>query len=167
MPNWKQAQPAPLELKKLLQYTFPEIKEKIPDGNGGMKWNYDIYAPRKIEGSTKDSDHAEGRAIDIYLDAYNISERMIGDYLFKVFIDNAEDMGIVYVIWNFDIWEKSTGKKRDYEKNNKHTNHIHVSWSQGGSQKIIFGSVPARLMLRVGFPSRLPDPILKDASRFA
>jgi hypothetical protein len=152
MSNWNQEQPAPKEVRQLLKNTFPEIKLKVPAGNGKTMDNYQIFAVRNVAGSSNASDHSEGRAIDIFLEASDGSEKKIADYLFQVFMDNADDMGISYVIWNKEIWKKSTGKKEAHTGTNPHTNHIHVSWSRDGSQKIIFGSVAARLMLRVGFP---------------
>jgi hypothetical protein len=150
--NWNQEQPAPKELRGLLKNTFPEIKLKVPDGKGGMMINYQIYIVRNVAGSNNASDHSEGRAIDIYLEAGDTGEKKIADYLYQVFINSADDMGISYVIWNREWWKKSTGQKEPYTGSNPHTNHIHVSWSRDGSQKIILGSVPAQLMLRVGFP---------------
>jgi hypothetical protein len=121
--NWNQEQPAPKELRQLLKNVFPEIKLKVPDGKGGLMGNYQIFVVRKIAGTANASDHSEGRAMDIFLEANQvISERMTADYLFRVFTESAEDMGISYVIWNREIWQKNTGVK-EYRRERKIYGH--------------------------------------------
>jgi hypothetical protein len=150
MTDWNQEQPAPKELRQLLKVTFPEIKLKVANGSETMG-NYQILAKRKVAGSDNPSDHAEGRALDIFLDASDAGEKKIGDYLVNAFIESGDGMGISYIIWNREIWKKGTGQKTKYGGKSPHTNHIHISWSKDGSQKIIFGSVTAKLLLRDGF----------------
>ena len=155
MPNWDQEQPAPKALRQILKVTFPEIKLNVPDGKGKMMVNYQIYVVRTVAGSTNASDHSEGRAMDVYLEASDQNEKKIADYLYEVFIRYADDLGIYYAIWNREIWRKATGQKVKYTGENPHTNHIHISWSKDGSQKVLFGALPARLMLRAGFPGSI------------
>jgi len=159
MPNWNQEQPAPKALRQILKATFSEIKLTVPDGRGKMMSNYQIYVVRNVANSTNASDHSEGRAMDVYLEVSDENEKKIADYLYEVFIKYADDLGLMNVIWNREIWKKSTGKKEKYTGSNPHTNHIHISWSRDGSQKVLFGALPARLMLRAGFPGSIYENI--------
>lgn len=159
MPNWNQEQPAPKALRQILKVTFPEIKLNVPDGRGKMMSNYQIYVVRMVANSTTASDHSEGRAMDVYLEASDENEKKIADYLYEVFIKYADDLGLRNVIWNREIWMKSSGQKEKYTGNNPHTNHIHISWSREGSQKVHFGALPARLMLRAGFSGSIYENI--------
>jgi len=127
--NWAQDQPAPQRAIRMIHANFPQIR------------NLGIYVCRDINGTNIRSAHAEGRALDIGLRADIPGEKVIGDQLFRVLIDTARRSGIDNVIWNHQIWSVSQGGPRPwggYYKSgaakNLHTDHLHVEWTQDGSQ---------------------------------
>lgn len=76
------------------------------------------------------SDHASGRACDIYLDAYDPIDKQLGDLLFEMFHRNGVDLKVDHIIWNKHIWSQAKGGPRSFTRGNggPHTNHIHVSF---------------------------------------
>ena len=80
--NWKGPQPAPKQLAKRLRANFPQITQTA------------IYNDRNIAGTLKKSAHAEGRALDLHLDAFDAEQRVIGDQLFRAIIRMAVPLGI-------------------------------------------------------------------------
>jgi len=128
--NWNTNQPIIHHLRDVLPDVFPVLTTpghgQSPTGIGG-------YVHRTIRGSTRMSDHAEGRAADIYLDAFDAGERRLGDALYKMFVNNANDLGVDYVIWNMRIWSQEKPTMRLFTKK-PHHDHVHVSFTRAGSQ---------------------------------
>lgn len=86
------------------------------------------------------SDHAKGRACDINFSRINTfpnaEEKAQGDATARWMLDNANDLGIKYVIWQGRIWMGSTGTWKPYTSKiynvstagGGHYDHIHVSF---------------------------------------
>ncbi len=129
MTDWKRPQPAPLYLRQRLRANFPEITKM------------GIYNDRNIAGTTKKSAHAEGRAIDIHLNANIPSQRTLGDQLVSALIRKALPLGIDNVIWNRQIWSRAKGGPRLYKGKSPHTDHIHVEFTRAGSQQSILQAI--------------------------
>src|SRR3982750_4131207 len=127
--NWKGPQPAPKYLGHLLRYNFPQIRE------------IGIYNDRNIAGTTVKSAHAEGRAIDIHLNALNSEQRGLGDQLVIAFTRKAPALGIDNVIWNRQIWSVAYGGPRQYLGANPHIDHIHVEFTRQGSQALTLPAI--------------------------
>jgi hypothetical protein len=113
--SWSQAQPAPKEMIRMLSVNFPQVR------------NLGIYSCRNVEGTSKKSAHAEGRAL--------------GDQLFLLIIKTAYQAGIDNVIWNRQIWSILKGGPRPFigsyphgGPRNPHTNDIYIEWTRGGSR---------------------------------
>ncbi|MDH5407172.1 MAG: hypothetical protein OEY00_01025 [Gammaproteobacteria bacterium] len=121
--NWNKEQPAPKAIWSIVKRNFPRARF------------LGIYVKRNIAGTTKPSSHGEGRALDIGLLVKWPWEKEIGDGLFKIFIDNAKELGLDYAIWNRQIWSTSKGGPRRYSGQSPHTDHIHLTFSKSGSQK--------------------------------
>ena len=94
-----------------------------------------------VEGA---SEHKEGRALDWGLSIANPAEKAAGDafvgWLTAVGPDdrvgyNARRLGVMYVIWNGQIWSNSSASAqwRAYTGSNPHTDHVHVSLSWQGA----------------------------------
>jgi len=94
-----------------------------------------------VEGT---SEHKEGRALDWGLSIANPAEKAAGDafvgWLTAVGPDgkvgyNARRLGVMYVIWNGQIWSNSSASAqwRAYTGSNPHTDHVHVSLSWHGA----------------------------------
>jgi hypothetical protein len=137
--DWNKPQPAPRALWRLVQANVPEVR------------NLGIYNHRNVAGTSTPSAHAEGRALDIGLDAKKPEEKYLGDQLFEALIECASQMGIHHVIWNRDIWSAAKRGPYRYPGANPHTDHIHVAFTRDGSQKVTFPMFEFRLAtLRTG-----------------
>ena len=77
------------------------------------------------------SHHSEGRACDIYLDAFDPQDKQLGDLLFEMFYLNATELKVDHTIWNSRIWSVVTlGGPSAYTNaaNGPHTDHVHVAF---------------------------------------
>lgn len=150
MPKWNQDQPAPKELLRLVTQAFPEyIKKDVRV----------IFAQRNVAGSSKPSDHSEGRALDIHFSILpkipTEDEQGVANFLFRLFIEEYRDLGMDYVIWNRQIWSLVNPSVNTYpnpkdpkaNQQSPHLDHIHVSWTREGSQFINFPVVSLRMNL--------------------
>ena len=96
------------------------------------------------------SEHEEGRALDYMLDVNNTGERAIADDVLAWLLAtdrhgnrhaNARRLGIMYIIWNRQIWgsyradEGWRAYSCDGTPGGCHTNHIHFSFSWAGAQR--------------------------------
>ena len=90
------------------------------------------------------SEHKEGRAVDWGVNVANPAEKLAGDsfvtWLTAVGPDgkvgyNARRLGVMYVIWNGQIWNNSSSNAawRPYTGSSPHTDHVHVSLSWHGA----------------------------------
>jgi hypothetical protein len=137
--DWKRAQPLPKAVASALRINFPMITAT------------GIYSDRDVAGTKKKSSHAEGRAIDIHLNANKPNDRLVGDELFRVLIDAAHATGIDNVIWNRQIWSTRRPTIRHYPGANPHTDHIHVEFTRDGSQQQAFHLLEVKIaQLRTG-----------------
>ncbi|MFI5934958.1 coiled-coil domain-containing protein [Actinoplanes sp. NPDC051494] len=77
-------------------------------------------------------EHPKGRACDWSLQKsgfapwHNQDTREYGNNLMAFLVRNADNLGILYVIWNKMIWFPVTGWK-SYHGPSDHTDHVHVS----------------------------------------
>jgi hypothetical protein len=127
--NWAQNQAAPTHAIRMIHANFPQVK------------NLGIYVPRNIKGTSTQSAHSQGRALDIGLNALKPEEKVVGDAIFHGLIRAAHRSGIDNVIWNRQIWSVQHGGPRPWggtysngALKNPHTDHIHVEWTRDGSQ---------------------------------
>jgi hypothetical protein len=121
--------PGPAALRDLLRKTYGKAN------NGGTTRSCS-------QGST--SEHKEGRAYDWMLDAYNPTDKAIGDS-FVAWLTGpdakgvpggrAHRLGIQYVIWNKQTWQSWTGAWKPYTGWSPHTDHVHISFSWDGAYK--------------------------------
>ncbi len=82
-------------------------------------------------------EHPKGRACDFASDKNGFggvatgSSRTYGDNLANYFIDNADRLGVLYVIWFKRIWLPSSGWQSysgaGGDPSSDHTNHVHLS----------------------------------------
>jgi uncharacterized coiled-coil protein SlyX len=77
-------------------------------------------------------EHPKGRACDWSLQKsgfapwHNQDTREYGNNLMAFLVRNSDKLGILYVIWNKQIWFPATGWK-SYSGPSDHTDHVHVS----------------------------------------
>ncbi|HKJ11054.1 MAG TPA: cell wall-binding repeat-containing protein [Ornithinimicrobium sp.] len=86
------------------------------------------------------SQHHEGRAVDWSMNAYNSSDKAIGDavayWLTKNNGEMARRFGVQSVIWNKRSWYLySPGSWRSYNGPSPHTDHLHISFTWDGAMK--------------------------------
>ncbi len=134
MTNWNGPQPGPRALWHLIHANFPVAR------------NLGIYNHRVVAGTHTLSHYAEGRALDIGLFVSRPGEKLVGDGLFKVFVDLATDLGLDEVIWNRQISSSRHPTIHHYSGVNPHTNHIHVGFTRDASQRTTF---PSLFMVRI------------------
>ena len=126
----------------LLAY-FPQI-----DVIGG-------YSCRPIVGNpSQTSVHATGRALDLMIrtTADSDADNDLGDPVAHWLIQNAEFIGIQFIIWDQTTWgaEREAGnKEREYGGPNPHIDHLHIELS-----------TEAGAMQTAWFASELEPPIL-------
>jgi hypothetical protein len=82
-------------------------------------------------------EHPKGRACDFAADEKSFggvatgSDKQYGDNLANYFINNASNLGVLYVIWFERIWLPSSGWKTysrgQGDPSSDHTNHVHLS----------------------------------------
>jgi len=110
------------ELRDWLGGAFPQITHI-----GG-------YSCRHINGdSSTMSVHATGRAMDIFIPLHGgEADNDLGDPVANWLIENAEEIGIQYIIWDRWTWgaHRSSGsKERSYGGAHPHHDHLHVELS--------------------------------------
>ncbi len=114
------------ELGDYLQATFSGI-----NGYGG-------YACRPNTANTSElSVHGTGRAIDIMISG--TANSAVGDPIANYLVQNAEKIGVQYIIWNRNSWNASRSapnKLRAYGGPNPHTDHVHVELTPAGAQRM-------------------------------
>ena len=101
---------------------------------------YGGYACRRNTANTAElSVHGTGRAIDIMIplkggDADNAKGDPIANYL----VQNAEAIGIQFIIWDRNSWgaSRSLPKLRSYGGPNPHKDHLHVELSPAGARRM-------------------------------
>jgi hypothetical protein len=77
-------------------------------------------------------EHPKGRACDWSLQKsgfsswHNEDTRTYGNNLMAFLVRNADALGVLYVIWNKQIWQPAIGWK-SYSGASDHTDHVHVS----------------------------------------
>lgn len=102
--------------------------------------SYGGYACRPNTANTSQlSVHGTGRAIDIMIplkggDANNA----VGDRIANFLVQNAEAIGVQFVIWDRNSWgaSRSQPKLRAYTGPHAHTDHIHVELSPAGARRM-------------------------------
>lgn len=93
------------------------------------------YACRAIVGNpNKMSVHATGRALDIMIPTVSGDEadNTAGDAIGNWLVENAEAIGIQYIIWDLYTWqaERDVGNKgKDYGGSHPHHDHLHIEVS--------------------------------------
>lgn len=127
--NWNGPQPAPRHLAKRLRVNFPEITQT------------GIYNDRNVAGTQKKSAHAEGRALDIHLNAANPEHLTLGNQLFLAITRKASLIGVDNIIWNREIWSQAHPFVRPYSGASPHTDHIHVEFTRAGSQHNVLTAI--------------------------
>ena len=109
------------------------------------------YNCRFIGNSSSRSVHSEGRAIDVYVpmdgSGAAAADNGLGDPIGNWLVENAETIGISYVIWDQASWGAHRGgdKHRSYGGAHPHNNHLHVelTWAAASQSTEWFGATDA------------------------
>ncbi|MDI6100513.1 hypothetical protein QLQ12_18035 [Actinoplanes sp. NEAU-A12] len=122
--------------------------EKDPTGTGGCLTPRTLHALKQAQSAgftrftkcwrTQNSgEHPKGRACDFAAQKGGFEgdatggDKTYGDNLANYFINNADDLHVLYVIWYRRIWLPSSGWKSysgaGGDPSSDHTNHVHLS----------------------------------------
>jgi hypothetical protein len=108
------------------------------------------------------SEHKSGRALDWGMSATDATEKATADALLAELLANDAEifrrLGLMYLIWNTQIWSVRTKSWAAYGGTNPHTDHVHFSfgWPGAKAQTSYFaalGTVPDRSRLGEDPPS--------------
>ena len=98
-----------------------------------------IYNCRSVRGGSNTSLHGVGRAIDVYIPAdsseYNNADNAKGDIIANWLVENAEHIGVQYIIWDRTQWKGYASGRKDscYGGAHDHQDHIHVELNHDGA----------------------------------
>ncbi len=96
-----------------------------------------IYACRNVNGGSSLSVHSSGRALDIFIPtlANGVANNAKGDVIANWLVENAEHIGVQYLIWDRTQW-KASGRagERCYGGAHPHNDHIHVELSTAAAE---------------------------------
>ena len=104
-----------------------------------------IYACRSVRGGGSLSQHAAGRAVDIFIPTLRggTANNEQGDVVAAWVVENAERIGVQAVIWDRTWWKASGGSPRDrcYTGGHAHHDHIHIELNRaaGRAETPFFG----------------------------
>ena len=82
--------------------------------------------------------HGTGRALDIMISPVNRrANGAVGDPIANWLVQNAQAVGIQYIIWNHTRWSGSRSGRKDgvYGGPNPHIDHIHVELNRDGASR--------------------------------
>jgi len=82
---------------------------EILRGNSPVIPRCEIYNTRNIAVTFRRCTHAEGRVIDVYLFARKTNQKLLGDELAQIVIQDAKQSELDNVIWNRRNWNLSRG----------------------------------------------------------
>ncbi len=84
------------------------------------------------------SEHKEGRAWDWQISAADPAQSAKANELIQWLLANNADMfrrvGLMYIIWNQNIWSTKTNTWRPYTGADPHTSHVHFSFGWQGAK---------------------------------
>ncbi|MEM9468473.1 MAG: hypothetical protein AAGA90_24100 [Actinomycetota bacterium] len=93
-----------------------------------------IYNCRPPRGQSSGlSEHGEGRAVDIGLNAFDAEDLAVGDQIAEAMVTHADALGIQSVIWNRRVWGYGRWFWRSYGGVNPHTDHLHIGQNWAGA----------------------------------
>ncbi len=153
------ARPGTLALKRYVQQNFPGVST-IGD-----------YRVSRINGSNRYSVHSDGRALDIMIPMADPrrcgADNTVGDALAAWLINNAEHIGVTFIIWERKSWNPSRARGRKFRPYNRtgctlqHADHVHVEISSaaGAQQTPFFRNMGGGVAPQPGSGSGEPPPI--------
>ena len=133
--------PGAVELGRFIHANFPGVS------------SVQGYNCRNIGGSSTLSLHGVGRALDIMIPVdgswsdRGSADNDKGDPIANWLIENAETIGIQYIVWDRRSWgaHRSGSKLRDYGGSHAHHDHLHIELTTAAARKqtpFFGGNVP-------------------------
>jgi hypothetical protein len=97
-----------------------------------------IYACRSVRGGGSPSLHSEGRALDVFIPTRGggAADNSKGDVIANWLIQNADEIGVQFVIWDRTRWKASGSQPRHrcYTGTHPHNDHLHVELTWAGAR---------------------------------
>ena len=126
--------------------------------------SYGGYSCRPNTANTSQmSVHGTGRAIDLMVRTISgDADNTAGDPIANWLIENAQSIGVQYIIWDRTSWNasRSGDKHRTYTGPNKHVDHLHIELSpQGAEQNTPWHRDPSNASSPGSGGSSGPNPI--------
>ena len=90
---------------------------------------YQGYNCRSIRGGSGLSMHAVGRAVDVFIPLHRgQADNDLGDPVANYLVENAEALGIQFIIWDRTKWSGSYSGRKDryYDGVHPHHDHLHI-----------------------------------------
>ncbi len=94
----------------------------------GAKY-YQGYNCRSIRGGSGLSMHSVGRAVDVFIPLHRgQADNDLGDPVANYLVENAEALGIQFIIWDRTKWSGSYSGRKDryYDGVHPHHDHLHI-----------------------------------------
>lgn len=119
--------PGAMEFGDRIRDRFSHLMDLSVTGQG-----IQIYNCRSVRGGSNTSVHGVGRAVDIFIpldhSEYNSANNAKGDIIANWLVENAEHIGIQYIIWDRTQWRGYASGSHDscYSDPNKHDHHNHI-----------------------------------------
>lgn len=95
-----------------------------------------IYNCRNVRGGASLSDHAEGRAIDLALNASDVEDLARGWAICRALAAEASQLGVQLLVWARQSWNNQRRAWQPYGGSNPHTDHIHCSLNRWGAANV-------------------------------
>jgi len=104
--------------------------------------SYGGYNCREISGSSSLSVHSEGRAIDLFVptdgSGDDSASNDLGDPIANWLAENAEYVGMSYVIWDQASWgaHRDGDKHQSYGGSHPHNDHLHIELTWDAADRL-------------------------------
>lgn len=153
---------------------FAYMRETYQAGSLGC------YNPASLGGRSL---HAEGRAMDIALNANDPLERARGDAIFAAVMANPDAYGAQEMLWRGYLWsyqKRDQGKRGPGIQQSDHMNHVHLgidvnaarNWDRSwlgavSTPRLEYDDMPQTLyVLTKGTKARRSDRVLADGTGY-
>ena len=91
------------------------------------------YSCRRVRGGSSMSVHGVGRAIDLFVPlSGGRADNELGDVIANYLVENAEALGVQFIIWDRTKWNASYSGRKDayYGGEHPHHDHLHIELTE-------------------------------------
>lgn len=117
--------------------------------------NLGIYNCRDVRGSTNNSVHGEGRAVDV---GFPGVANPAGTRLLNLLLPKVGELGIQMIIWNRRIYSARYPRGANYTGLVPHTDHLHIELTWNAARTLTRDKVRRIIAGGVATPAPAPAP---------